>query len=54
MITEMLTEGEIRRIFAARGVVIRRSHFVYAKKADGWYHGPDYVNKDAIYPYVDD
>jgi orotate phosphoribosyltransferase len=25
---------------------------VYAKKADGWYHGTAYVNKDAIYPHT--
>lgn len=41
---------EIHQIFAGANTIISGDHFVYAKKPDGWYHGPDYVNKDAIYP----
>ncbi len=50
----MLSKLDISGIFARRNAIITNNHFVYAKKADGWYHGMDYVNKDAIYPYVDD
>lgn len=45
---------EIGRIFADANAIISGDHFVYAKKPDGWYHGSDYVNKDAIYPRVKD
>jgi orotate phosphoribosyltransferase len=48
----MLTQERIKEIFAKANAIITGDHFVYAKKADGWYHGPDYVNKDAIYPFV--
>ena len=41
------------KIFAKRNAIITGDHFVYAKKSDGWYHGYNYVNKDAIYPFVD-
>ena len=34
---------------AKREAIITDSHFVYAKKADGWYHGPDYVSKEQLY-----
>jgi orotate phosphoribosyltransferase len=47
-----MDKQEIKRIFEQAQAIITGSHFVYAKKADGWYHGPDYVNKDAIYPYT--
>ena len=40
-----------RQIFSKLEAVIKDSHFVYAKKEDGWYHGKDYVNKDAVFPY---
>ncbi len=50
----MLSKLDISGIFVRRNAIITNNHFVYAKKADGWYHGTDYVNKDAIYPYVDD
>ncbi len=43
---------ETKEIFAKAGAIITGDHFVYAKKPDGWYHGLDYVNKDAIYPFV--
>lgn len=43
---------DIKRIFAQAGAIITGDHFVYAKKADGWYHGGEYVNKDAIYPFT--
>jgi orotate phosphoribosyltransferase len=46
-----MKEEEIKNVFEEAKAIITGSHFVYAKKADGWYHGPDYVNKDAIYPY---
>ena len=45
---------EAKRIFAKTGAIITGDHFVYAKKPDGWYHGYDYVNKDAVYPFVSD
>lgn len=48
----MLTLQEIKDIFAKRNAIITGDHFVYAKKPDGWYHGYDYVNKDAIYPFT--
>ena len=44
----------ICEIFSNRNVVITGTHVVYAKKAEGWFHGEDYVNKDAIYPFVRD
>lgn len=45
-----MNQEEIKRIFAEAGAIITDDHFVYAEKADGWYHGADYVNKDAVYP----
>lgn len=48
----MLSQQEIKEIFAKAEAIITGDHFVYAKKQDGWYHGPDYVNKDAIYPFT--
>ncbi|MEK7658309.1 MAG: phosphoribosyltransferase family protein [Patescibacteria group bacterium] len=48
----MLSQQEIKDIFAESEAIITDDHFVYAKKADGWYHGSAYVNKDAIYPYT--
>lgn len=39
----------VKEIFRRSQAIIIDEHFVYAKKPDGWYHGPDYVNKDAIY-----
>ena len=50
----MLSKSEIRVVFEKRKAIIPDDHFVYAKKEDGWYHGTGYVNKDAIYPFVDD
>lgn len=47
-----ITQQEIQDIFAASKSIITDDHFVYAEKADGWYHGSAYVNKDAIYPYT--
>ena len=47
----MEKEG-IKKIFAEKGAIITNDHFVYAKKADGWHHGGDYANKDAIYPFT--
>lgn len=41
---------EVITIFQRNKAIITGDHFVYAKKAGGWYHGPDYVNKDAIFP----
>ncbi|MDP3042852.1 MAG: phosphoribosyltransferase family protein [bacterium] len=49
-----MDDFEAKEIFKKRNSIITGSHFVYAKKADGWYHGSDYVNKDAIFPYVRD
>lgn len=43
---------QIKEIFEKSEAIITDDHFVYAKKADGWYHGSAYVNKDAIYPYT--
>ena len=48
----MLSEIELKQIFAEAEAIITDDHFVYAKKADGWYHGREYVNKDAIYPHT--
>ncbi len=45
-------QGEVMRILKRTNAVITGDHFVYAQKPDGWYHGRDYVNKDAIYPWV--
>ncbi|MFH1423974.1 MAG: phosphoribosyltransferase family protein [Candidatus Nealsonbacteria bacterium] len=47
-----MNREEIKRIFAETGTIIINDHFVYARKADGWYHGGEYVNKDAIYPFT--
>lgn len=44
--------AEAKRIFFRTKAIITGDHFVYAKKADGWYHGSDYVNKDAIFPFA--
>lgn len=49
----MLTPKDIERIFAEAQAIITGDHFVYAKKEDGWYHGSDYVNKDAVFPDTD-
>lgn len=48
----MLTQKGMEDIFGRVNAIITGDHFVYAKKPDGWYHGSDYVNKDAIYPYT--
>lgn len=48
----MIDTQLVKTIFAQANAIITGDHFVYAKKPDGWYHGSDYVNKDAIYPYV--
>jgi orotate phosphoribosyltransferase len=40
---------EVDNILDKREAIITNSHFVYAKKADGWYHGPDYVSKEQLY-----
>lgn len=48
----MLTQQEIKDIFAKANAIIIGDHFVYAKKETGWFHGSDYVNKDAIYPFT--
>jgi len=45
----MLSEIELKQIFAEAGAIITDDHFVYAKKEKGWFHGPAYVNKDNIY-----
>lgn len=50
----VLQQPVIDGIFAHRNAIIDDDHFVYAKKVEGWFHGTGYVNKDAIYPYVDD
>ena len=47
----MLSPQERKEIFAKANAIITGDHFVYAQKPDGWYHGSEYVNKDAIYPY---
>src|SRR3989344_4272551 len=47
-----MADGDVltaKEIFRRAQAIITDDHFVYAKKSDGWYHGPDYVNKDAIY-----
>ena len=48
----MLSAIELKQIFAEADAIITDDHLVYAKKADGWYHGREYVNKDAIYPHT--
>lgn len=45
----VLSSEQIKKIAENAQAIITGSHFVYAKKADGWYHGRDYVNKDALY-----
>ena len=47
-----ITKREVAEIFSKAKAILIDDHFVYAKKADGWYHGSAYVNKDAIYPYT--
>ena len=47
----MLSSKGAKLIFSQADAIITDSHFVYAKKPDGWYHGYEYVNKDAIYLY---
>ena len=47
----MLDQQEIKNIFAKADAIILNDHFVYAQKPTGWFHGPGYVNKDAIYLY---
>lgn len=49
---KLISDELARKIFELAKAIILRQHFVYKKKEDGWYHGSDYVNKDAIYPYV--
>lgn len=46
-----MDQKRIKEIFAQTCAIITNDHFVYAKKPDGWYHGSDYVNKDAIYAH---
>ena len=41
----------IKAIFQAAKAIITGEHFVYAQKPDGWYHGSEYVSKDALYAY---
>lgn len=48
----MLPGQNVEQVFAKRNAIIKGDHFVYAKKEKGWFHGSDYANKDAIYPYV--
>jgi orotate phosphoribosyltransferase len=48
-----LTREQIAHIFSQAKAVITGDHFVYAKKETGWFHGSDYVNKDAVYPDTD-
>lgn len=47
----MMTPERIKEVFAKSGAIVTGSHFVYAKKPDGHYHGRDYVNKDAVYAF---
>jgi len=47
-----LSQWEIKDIFTQTKTIITGDHFVYAKKETGWFHGSDYINKDAIYPYT--
>lgn len=49
-----IDDGEVKEIFRSMGAIIVNDHFVYTKKSDGWYHGSDYINKDALYPFVKD
>jgi len=51
-LSERTMEEKILYYFSRVQAVITGSHFVYAKKPDGWFHGSDYVNKDAVYPDV--
>lgn len=44
-----MDEKEVLKILAYLGAVITNSHIVYTSGK----HGREYVNKDAIYPYVD-
>ena len=48
----MLSPQHIKSIFGDARAIIIGDHFVYAKKETGWFHGYDYVNKDAIYPHT--
>lgn len=47
-----MVEQLVAEIFLGLRAVITGDHFVYAKKPDGWYHGSDYVNKDAVFPHT--
>lgn len=47
----MLSPQGIKDLFVKANAIITGDHFVYAKKETGWFHGSDYVNKDAIYPF---
>lgn len=44
-----MKNDDIRKLFEKTNAVVTNSHFVYTKKADGWYHGDTYINKDALY-----
>ncbi|NTU98652.1 hypothetical protein HGA64_01430 [Candidatus Falkowbacteria bacterium] len=41
---------KVHAILGGRNVICR-GHYVFAKKPEGWFHGDQYINKDAIYPY---
>ena len=44
-----MTEQEVLEALEKTGAVLTNSHFVYASGE----HGPDYVNKDALYPHTE-
>ena len=45
-----MSKKNILKIFEDANAIITNNHFVYTSGK----HGPSYVNKDAIYPYIDD
>lgn len=44
-----MTEQEVLEVLERTGAVLTNSHFVYASGK----HGPDYINKDALYPHTE-
>jgi orotate phosphoribosyltransferase len=46
----MVNDPIVMQIFEKRNVVVNDGHFVYTSG----HHGSAYVNKDAIYPHIDD
>lgn len=48
-LSSRLSDADIGRILVRNSAVITGGHFVYSKPKDHGDHGPNYVNKDALY-----